>query len=354
MPNEPPMPASAQDSDTQRPLNEGFTEGGDITLRSSGNVDFSVHSILLSLASPVFSSMITVNGTRQNLVTVPETPEMVALILKFIYPQPPPVISSFEQLENALGVAEKYRLEGMRAYLRKQMMSQNDPVSISADPLRAWAIAAARGLSEETDTAMCLASKRYDFPQAWLSDLSSQMREYGGEYWVKLLGAPLARLNILKDVLFNFHTEPMQLNSDNCRWTLCDFCAGMYFNSQRRSAPEWQARWADAVFTQLKALPVHEWGSIFQIGFFNAALRRNGELPIRFPGSHGTCTCPDLINQSPTEFEQWTAGVHERLKERLAPVLLGEVKGGNWLRIRPFPPFVDTLRASTPSEPWRF
>lgn len=92
-----------------------------------------------------------------------------------------------------------------------------------------------------------------------------------------------------------------------------------------------------AVFKKLKYLPVQEWDPIFKVGVSNAAVRHNGELPIRFPGAHGTCTCPDSINRSPAEFERWTASVHERLKKRATPALLGEHKGGNWLGFGPFP-----------------
>lgn len=163
------MPASAQDSDCQRPVNEGFTAGGDLILRSSDTVEFSVHSLFLSVASSVLSAMITVNGTRQNLVEVTEKAELVALMLKFIYPLLPPTVSSFQQLSDALGVAEKYKLEAMKLLLRKQMVSPNEPISISADPLRAWTVAAYHGLPEETDAAMSLASK---------NDMISQKRVY--------------------------------------------------------------------------------------------------------------------------------------------------------------------------------
>lgn len=327
------MPSPTQDYDT-RALNEGFTEGGDLTLRSRDNVNFSVHSLFLSVASPVFSHMITVNGTRQDVVQVQEAAETLALMLKFIYPMPPPTISSFHQLGEALGVAEKYKLDAMKMCLRKQMMTSNEPVSISADPLRAWAIACAHRLPEETDAAMSLASKRFSFPQACLSHLTENFPCH--HHWIKLLGVPSAKLHILTDVLFSFHREPMQLNSENCQWALCDFCAIMYFNSRLRNGPEWQARWAHAVFAQLKGLPVHEWGPIFGIGFFNAALKHNGGVPIRLPEPYGTCTCPDSINRSPTEFERWTSSVHEHLKERVIPVLLGEFQCGNWLLDRTF------------------
>lgn len=320
------MSASTQHSDTQRPVNEGFTEGGDLTLRSTDNVDFSVHSLFLSVASPAFSRWITVDGAGRNLVNLPYKSETVALMLKFIYPLPPPVISSFEQLDDALSIAEKFRLEAMRLHLRERMALPNSPVSISANPLRAWSVANAHGLPEETDAALSLASKRYDFPQACMSHLAENMP--GWISLLKLTTAPLVKLHILTDVLFSFRKEPMQLNSNNCQWTLCEFCAGMFFNSKLYSAPEWQARWAHAVFMQLKCLPIHEWGPVFKIEFFNAALHRNGEVPIRFPGSHGTCTCPDSISQFPVEFEQWTASVHEHLKERVTPVLLGERIGG--------------------------
>lgn len=304
-------------------FHEDFSDGGDLIIRSCDNVDFSVHSVLLSLASPVFSDMLKVGSTgstnpsRQDPVPLGETAEMVALMLNFIYPLPPPPISSFDQLNQAFDIVDKYQLKSMKLRLQERMTVPNSPVSISADPLRAWAIAATHGLKAETDAAMSLAAKHHDFQQAdGLMKLAETIPSTLP--LIKLIGVPSARTLILADVLLSFHKDPMRLNDDNCRWDLCHFCFDMYFDKERYSAYEWQARWAYAVFVEIKGLPVREWDPFFKIGFFNTALHRNGGVPIKInAASYGDCGCIDEINGHPDLFEEWASTVHEHLKTRL-------------------------------------
>lgn len=306
-------------STEESPLNQGFTEGGDLTLQSLDGLDFSVYSLLLSLASPVFSDMFALGTkTKENIIPVGETSEMLALMLKFIYPLPSPPILSFDQLSKALHVADKYQLNGMKSRLREQLVMQPDhsSVSMSDDPLRALAVASAHGLHEEADESMSLASKRYNFQQA---DGLARLAEVipSAVPFIRLFGVQSVRIQTLADVLLSFHKDPMQLNTLSCSWSLCMFCKDAYYNTKLYSAPEWQARWAYAIFTELKSHPVQEWDSFFKIGFFNTALHRGGQVPIRLPKSNGHCGCPSLINESSTQFERWTGRVQEHLKTRL-------------------------------------
>ncbi|KAH7325324.1 hypothetical protein B0J17DRAFT_633043 [Rhizoctonia solani] len=124
-------------------VNEGLTQGGDITLRSTDGIDFSVHSLLLSLASPVFSELLRTD--RDEVIEFSEDVEILALVLNFIYPKPTPTITSISLLNDAFRAANKYRLDSMKTGLREQIAPVDSPVSAHADPLAAFFLAPAYG-----------------------------------------------------------------------------------------------------------------------------------------------------------------------------------------------------------------
>ncbi|KAF8596543.1 hypothetical protein BDV93DRAFT_413564, partial [Ceratobasidium sp. AG-I] len=124
----------------------------DIVLRSLDEVEFHVHSVILSLASPVLADMFNLS-TRRDVVTVGETAEVLALMLSFIYPRSPPPVSSFEVLQAGMHVADKYQLDNMKTWLRERLTVRGSPVAISTDPLAALAFATAHGFREEAELA---------------------------------------------------------------------------------------------------------------------------------------------------------------------------------------------------------
>ncbi|KAG8699096.1 hypothetical protein FRC08_005508 [Ceratobasidium sp. 394] len=120
------------------PANEDFRRGGDVVLCSLDGVKFCVHSVVLSLASPVLAHMFR-DATQQAIIKCAETSEMLSLMLKSIYPRSPPPIPSFEILEQGLHLVDKYQLEGMKLRLLKELSVKGSPVSVFSDPLRALA-----------------------------------------------------------------------------------------------------------------------------------------------------------------------------------------------------------------------
>lgn len=307
-------------SDSELAPNDGFTEGGDLILRSSDDVDFNVHSILLSLASPVFSDMLTVGtggsagNDKKNVITLGETAEMVALMLKLIYPLTPPTISSFEQLNQGLHVADKYQLKNMKSHLHERLLVHGSPVSVQADPLRALAVASGHGLQDVADIAVSHALKRYAFQQPdQLIELARVIPSAVPA--IRLIVPQSIQAITLAEVLFSFHKYPMNLNNGNCQWR-CGFCINS--GPGGYSPPEWQARWAHIVYNELKGRSVQEWGPFFKYEFYNTAMYRAGKFPIP-SGSQGHCACPEILKRDgyPPLFEKWATTVYEHLKERL-------------------------------------
>ena len=143
-------------------MNEDFNvPDGDIILRAQGslrNHDFRVHKLVLSLASAVFRDMFGIPQPRPNasnvdieVIDVTDPPRGLDLVLRLIYPFPPPNVDSLDLLVEGLVIADKYNIEGARARLREPLKK-----FIKEAPLRVYAIAARFGFDEEAEAAASL------------------------------------------------------------------------------------------------------------------------------------------------------------------------------------------------------
>ena len=100
------------------------TDDGDVILRAGlepgSRLDFRVHRLILSLASPVFKDMFTFpqppaqNQSEEHqlpIVDVPDPPPVLDTVLRFIYPGvAPPKIANLSALSAALSAADKYNI----------------------------------------------------------------------------------------------------------------------------------------------------------------------------------------------------------------------------------------------------
>ncbi|KAG8710266.1 hypothetical protein FRC11_004696 [Ceratobasidium sp. 423] len=307
-------------------INEGFTQGGDLTLRSTDSVDFSVDSLFLSVASPVFAELLGTEN-REETIRFSENAEVLALMLKFIYPKPTPTISSMELLNDALRVANKYQLDSMKVRLREQLVHVDPPVSLYANPLGVLYVASAHGFAAEAELAASNAARRCDFGEGDdLKLLLDAAPNPAITSLVKLTGIPLVKTRVLTEVLFQFERSPMTLhNNSNLIDTLsCGHCRWIYRETTRQSAPEWQVRWARWIFEEVKNRPIVEWQGCFS----HSNIRRSFYQPhlqasfcaYRCYDTVPTCDCVDTVTSAAEQFQTWANGVFEHLKSRLVVV----------------------------------
>ncbi|KAG9124976.1 hypothetical protein FRC07_009498 [Ceratobasidium sp. 392] len=301
------MPTSSEDSS----LCDEFRAGGDVTLRSVDGVEFSVHALVLSLASPVLADMFS-TAMQQSVVDVAETSEMLAFMLKSIYPLPPPPVSSFEMLRKGFHLADKYQLDSMKNRLRNELFVKTSSVSAFADPLRALALAIELGFDDVAKLATSVASESHNFRKTKnLVRLAEAVPSISP--FVKMIGIPSARTSILISVLFRFHERPMSLfQYQPAGALLCSSCFATYYNSVRYSPPEWQARWANWVFQELNTRDISDAGDVFTLESFKVAVCK-GEVP--FP--EDSCSCHIQIPSYKGQFEAWAAEVRRCLISRL-------------------------------------
>ena len=134
---------------------------GDIFLRSSDEVVFKVHKLILRLASPFFRDMFTVPPSSSEIQTIQmeESGFILGMLLGWIYPQEPrgrhrSIVDS--DLQDGLALLDAARKLELKKPLDLVVTILEDILK-NEDPLRAWAIATQFRL----DAARIDAAKRF-------------------------------------------------------------------------------------------------------------------------------------------------------------------------------------------------
>jgi len=143
------------------------TDDGDTLLRASpesgSNHDFRVHRLILSLASPVFKDMFSFAQPSDQseqlgipVVNLPDSPEVLDVILRFIYPGvEPPKFTDLTILSALLSAADKYNIASMWPALRDALKT-----FIPDEPFRVYIVACRFGFLEEAKAAAMASTPR--------------------------------------------------------------------------------------------------------------------------------------------------------------------------------------------------
>ena len=144
------------------PSNFLTTVDGDIILRAGpepdSKHDFRVHKFILSLASSVFKDMFTLpqppdqnqnEGLDIPIIDVPDSPEILNMILRFIYPGvEPPEIANVSTLAALFSAADKYNILSIYPVLKESMK-----MFLPRDSFMVYITACRFGFSEEAKEA---------------------------------------------------------------------------------------------------------------------------------------------------------------------------------------------------------
>jgi len=143
------------------------TDDGDTLLRanpeSGSNHDFRVHRLILSLASPVFKDMFSFAQPSDQseqlgipVVNLPDSPEVLDVILRFIYPGvEPPKFTDLTILSALLSAADKYNIASMWSVLRDALKT-----FIPSEPFRVYIVACRFEFLEEAKAAAMASTPR--------------------------------------------------------------------------------------------------------------------------------------------------------------------------------------------------
>jgi hypothetical protein len=129
----------------------------DAVLRTSDLIDFRVHTLVLSLASPVFDSMFNLpqppDAEKKEdalpVISVSESSRTLENFLSFCYPAGDPELEDLDDIGDILEVMSKYDVEVKRR-VRKSLLT---PIFLENEPLRVFAIAQRYHLEDETKLA---------------------------------------------------------------------------------------------------------------------------------------------------------------------------------------------------------
>ncbi|EIW79733.1 hypothetical protein CONPUDRAFT_74088 [Coniophora puteana RWD-64-598 SS2] len=113
----------------------------DIVFRTSDDVDFRLHRIILALASPIFKDMLGLpqppsddDGKSLPIVPVSESSRVLEPLLLFCYPAPPPVIDTLNDACLILDAAAKYDIicvqKAMAIHVSSQRFMDENTVGV--------------------------------------------------------------------------------------------------------------------------------------------------------------------------------------------------------------------------------
>jgi hypothetical protein len=295
------------------PQNPAFTfqppPGGDVSLKSCDGVIFLAHSMLLGMASKVFSDMFT-SPTVADAVELAEDAEAISIMLAFIYPVMRPPIDTIPLFEKAVRVAHKYDIDVLFKTLDQTGIQQ--PGLVRRHPLRVFILAAEYGLRETQAHAAKL---------VWLQDRSTLSPEGlvqlakefpNSAHIIGLVGVQLIRPGILGALLnqgnMAYQTWPVRGSG---YYISCSSCLQKYTTTNEGRIyyrPGWLIAWASSLHSALMSSPLSECDKYFQ-GSYIWELKRIG----------GCCSaCIEMSFSQRAEFDKWAADTRLLLETELA------------------------------------
>ncbi|KAF9653778.1 hypothetical protein BDM02DRAFT_3107773 [Thelephora ganbajun] len=151
-----PFPSSASP-----PFDE--TSDGDVVLKSSDEVLFRVHKVILSLASPFFRDMFSLpqTGTPPDsagngpIIPFTEPSETIDTLLRAVYPDEDPDLKLVHEIEGVVEAAIKYDMPKCISIMRKKLI-----LCASKEPIRVFMIACKNRLADVASAAAHLSLRR--------------------------------------------------------------------------------------------------------------------------------------------------------------------------------------------------
>jgi hypothetical protein len=294
--------------------------GGDVLVKSADGVLFSTHSILLSLASSVFSDMFS-TATKHDTVELTDDAESISLMLAFIYPSSFVTVDSFQILEKSLEMARKYDVPGILKALDFIIPhEQKDKNLAHHDPVRVFRLATSHDLRETQTFAASLIEPRHcDFHDP------TELRKFAQQFpnsahLIGLVGAQGVRLKIICSILFCYESgiSPIlpRVPKHEDELMLCKTCQ----DRQRLDNhdchdyfPSWLPGWSWVAFSELSSKPLRDCQDVFRVPVLGRTTAFSGD------------TCVPCLRVARTAgsgqmFNVWASGINMLLENVLGHV----------------------------------
>ena len=131
-----------------------------IIIRSSDQVNFRIHKLVLAMSSPFFKDLLSlpqppdaevVDGLP--VVALPEGAGLLNSLISLLYPITPVIPDSYQKALALLAVCEKYEMESVQSYIRFAIKYGKFPAPVRDKGFSAYAIASGLGLALEAQDA---------------------------------------------------------------------------------------------------------------------------------------------------------------------------------------------------------
>ena len=131
-----------------------------IIVRSSDQVNFRVHKLVLAMSSPFFKDLLSlpqppdaeiVDGLP--VVALPEDAGLLNCLISLLYPITPVIPDSYQKAFALLAVCQKYEMDSVQSVIRAMIKAGTMPAPVKADGFSAYAIASGLGLVLEANEA---------------------------------------------------------------------------------------------------------------------------------------------------------------------------------------------------------
>ncbi|KAI9445821.1 hypothetical protein BJY52DRAFT_1371463 [Lactarius psammicola] len=136
------------------------TPDANIIVRSSDHANFRVHKSVLAMSSPFFKDLLSLPQPPDDelvdglpVIQLSEDAGLLNSLVSLLYPIPPVVPGSYEEVFALLAACQKYDMESVQSNIRAEVKLGTFPAPVEAEGFRACAIAGSLGLVPEMENA---------------------------------------------------------------------------------------------------------------------------------------------------------------------------------------------------------
>jgi hypothetical protein len=129
-------------------------------IRSSDFIDFRVHKSMLATTSPIFKDLLSLPQPSDGeivdglpMVQLSESSELLNSLLSILYPIYTAIPNSYDKVLYLLAACQKYEMASVQSSIRTEVKRGEFPAPKGAEAFAAYAIARAKGLIPEMESA---------------------------------------------------------------------------------------------------------------------------------------------------------------------------------------------------------
>ncbi|KAI0248055.1 hypothetical protein BJV78DRAFT_1285095 [Lactifluus subvellereus] len=170
-------------SESSPPFQYSDMPSADVILRSADLVNFHVHKSALVTSSPFFSDMFSLPQPPNDevvdglpVVHVPEDAEVLNSLISMLYPVPPEIPHTDDNILALLGASQKYDMPTVQSSVRAEVRRKGLLSPKGAEAFRVYAIAYGKRLIPEMETTARLT---LDYPMTF-EFLGAALRSFEG------------------------------------------------------------------------------------------------------------------------------------------------------------------------------